>query len=98
MVTLSPAQRRLSHRRTGTLKLAHGQVQTPAFVPLATRGVVKTATAEEVAAVGYEMILGNTFHLFLAPGAELAEFLVRPEPLRVLCALCVPDPSHADHS
>ena len=56
--------------RSGTLHLAHGQVQTPAFVPLATRGVVKTLEAHEVAALGYEMILGNTFHLFLAPGPE----------------------------
>ncbi len=56
--------------RSGTLHLAHGQVQTPAFVPLATRGVVKTLEAHEVAALGYEMILGNTFHLFLAPGPK----------------------------
>ena len=57
--------------RTGTLQLAHGEVQTPAFVPLATRGAVKTLEAHEVAALGYELILGNTFHLFLAPGPEL---------------------------
>jgi queuine tRNA-ribosyltransferase len=56
--------------RTGTLHLAHGEVQTPAFVPLATRGVVKTLEAHEVAQLGYEMVLGNTFHLFLAPGPE----------------------------
>jgi queuine tRNA-ribosyltransferase len=46
-------------------------VQTPAFVPLATRGVVKGLEAHEVAALGYELILANTFHLMLAPGAEL---------------------------
>ncbi|HEV3388072.1 MAG TPA: tRNA guanosine(34) transglycosylase Tgt, partial [Solirubrobacteraceae bacterium] len=61
--------------RSGTLHLAHGEVQTPAFVPLATRGSVKTLTPEEVAALGYEMILGNTFHLLLAPGAELVRDL-----------------------
>jgi queuine tRNA-ribosyltransferase len=61
--------------RTGTLRLAHGEVRTPAFVPLATRGTVKTVEAHEVAALGYELILGNTFHLFLAPGAELIEQL-----------------------
>jgi queuine tRNA-ribosyltransferase len=61
--------------RTGTLHLAHGEVQTPAFVPLATRGVVKTLEAHEVAQLGYQMVLGNTFHLFLAPGAERVRLL-----------------------
>jgi queuine tRNA-ribosyltransferase len=60
-----------SRARTGTLRLAHGDVSTPAFVPLATRGAVKTLEPREVAALGYEMILGNTFHLFLSPGPEL---------------------------
>jgi queuine tRNA-ribosyltransferase len=57
--------------RTGTLQLAHGHVRTPAFVPLATKGTVKTLEPREVAALGYELILGNTFHLFLSPGPEL---------------------------
>ena len=57
--------------RTGTLNLAHGTVQTPAFVPLATRGAVKALEPRDVEALGYGMVLGNTFHLFLAPGAEL---------------------------
>jgi queuine tRNA-ribosyltransferase len=57
--------------RTGTLQLAHGEVSTPAFVPLATRGAVKTLEPRDVEALGYEMVLGNTFHLFLAPGHEL---------------------------
>lgn len=57
--------------RTGVLRLAHGEVRTPAFVPLATKGVVKGIEPYEVAALGYDMVLGNTFHLFLAPGHEL---------------------------
>jgi queuine tRNA-ribosyltransferase len=57
--------------RTGTLHLAHGDVQTPAFVPLATRGAVKTLEPRDIAGLGYELILGNTFHLFLTPGPEL---------------------------
>jgi queuine tRNA-ribosyltransferase len=57
--------------RTGTLHLAHGDVRTPAFVPLATRGAVRTLEPRDVEALGYEMVLGNTFHLFLSPGAEL---------------------------
>src|SRR5437763_5994795 len=59
--------------RTGTLHLAHGDVRTPAFVPLATRGAVKTLEPRELEALGYELILGNTFHLLLAPGPELVE-------------------------
>ena len=57
--------------RTGTLRLAHGEVRTPAFVPLATKAVVKTLEVREVGELGYDMVLGNTFHLFLAPGHEL---------------------------
>ena len=57
--------------RTGTLKLAHGEVRTPAFVPLATKAVVKTLEVREAAELGYDMVLGNTFHLFLTPGHEL---------------------------
>ena len=60
-----------SQARTGTLRLAHGDVQTPAFVPLATKAAVKTLEPVEVAALGYELIFANTFHLFLAPGPEL---------------------------
>ncbi len=60
-----------SRARTGTLQLAHGEVSTPAFVPLATRGAVKTLEPRDVEQLGYEMVLGNTFHLFLAPGPEL---------------------------
>jgi queuine tRNA-ribosyltransferase len=59
--------------RTGTLKLAHGEVQTPAFVPLATRGSVKMLEPRDVEQLGYEMVLGNTFHLFLSPGHELVD-------------------------
>jgi queuine tRNA-ribosyltransferase len=57
--------------RSGTLHLAHGDVSTPAFVPLATRGAVKALEPRDVAALGYGLILANTFHLFLAPGPEL---------------------------
>jgi len=70
------------------LHLAHGDVQTPAFVPLATRGAVKTLEPRDVEALGYELILGNTFHLFLAPGPELIsqmnglhEFMRWPRPI-----------------
>lgn len=61
--------------RTGTLHLAHGEVATPAFVPLATRGAVKALEPRDVAGLGYGLILANTFHLFLAPGPELVREL-----------------------
>jgi queuine tRNA-ribosyltransferase len=74
--------------RTGTLHLAHGEVRTPAFVPLATMGAVRTLEPRDVEALGYEMVLGNTFHLFLAPGHELVaelgglhEFMRWPGPI-----------------
>jgi queuine tRNA-ribosyltransferase len=59
--------------RAGRLHTAHGDVRTPAFVPLATKATVKGLLTAEVKALGYEMVLGNTFHLMLNPGAELIE-------------------------
>ena len=56
--------------RTGTLHTAHGDVATPAFVPLASTATVKTLTATEVAEIGYDLVLGNAFHLSIAPGHE----------------------------
>ncbi len=60
-----------SQARAGILHLAHGEVRTPAFVPLATKGTVKTLLPAEVAALGYDIVLGNTFHLMLEPGPEV---------------------------
>jgi queuine tRNA-ribosyltransferase len=54
---------------------AHGDVRTPAFVPLATKAVVKTLEVREAAELGFDMVLGNTFHLFLTPGHELIKQL-----------------------
>jgi queuine tRNA-ribosyltransferase len=56
--------------RAGVLVTNHGEVRTPAFVPLATSATVKTLHAAEVAQLGYDMVLGNTFHLFIRPGHE----------------------------
>lgn len=56
--------------RTGVLHTAHGPVHTPAFIPLATKGTVRGLEAREVAELGYEMVLGNTYHLFVSPGTE----------------------------
>jgi queuine tRNA-ribosyltransferase len=57
--------------RAGVLHTAHGPVRTPAFVPLASTATVKSLDAAEVAALGFDMVLGNTFHLFIKPGHEL---------------------------
>ena len=56
--------------RSGRLITSHGEVATPAFIPLATRGAVRTLDVGDVSEIGFELILGNTFHLFLSPGAE----------------------------
>ena len=56
--------------RAGVLRLAHGEVRTPAFVPLASNASVRGLAAGEVAALGFEMVLGNTFHLFIEPGHD----------------------------
>jgi queuine tRNA-ribosyltransferase len=67
------ARDRASRARAGVLCTAHGDVRTPAFTPLATKATVKGLLPEEVAALGYDMVLGNTFHLLLRPGPELIE-------------------------
>ena len=65
------ARDRGSRARAGLLHTAHGDIRTPAFVPLATKATVKGLLPGEVAALGYDMVLGNTFHLMLNPGHEL---------------------------
>ncbi|MFM9126904.1 MAG: tRNA-guanine transglycosylase, partial [Solirubrobacterales bacterium] len=60
-----------SRGRAGILTTAHGPVRTPAFVPLATKATVRGLVPAEVEEIGYDMVLGNTFHLHQAPGDEL---------------------------
>ena len=59
--------------RRGTLQTPHGPVETPAFIPLATKGSVRGMSSREVRALGYELVLGNTYHLLVAPGPERIE-------------------------
>jgi queuine tRNA-ribosyltransferase len=66
---------RAGRARAGVLHTTHGDVATPAFVPLASTATVKSLYASEVEAIGFEMVLGNTFHLFLRPGHERIERL-----------------------
>jgi queuine tRNA-ribosyltransferase len=56
--------------RAGTLLTAHGEVATPVFMPVGTAGTVKAMTADAVRETGARMVLGNTYHLMLRPGAE----------------------------
>ena len=57
--------------RTGTLCTAHGTINTPIFMPVGTVGTVKAVAPDDLAAIGAEIILGNTYHLYLRPGDEL---------------------------
>ena len=57
--------------RAGVLKTAHGEIKTPAFVPVATKATVKALTPEQVLDLGAEVILANTYHLYLQPGDKL---------------------------
>ncbi|MCH9744166.1 MAG: tRNA guanosine(34) transglycosylase Tgt [Gammaproteobacteria bacterium] len=59
--------------RRGQLQFNRGVVDTPAFMPVGTYGTVKAMTTEEVAATGAQIVLGNTFHLMLRPGAKIIE-------------------------
>jgi queuine tRNA-ribosyltransferase len=56
--------------RTGTITMARGEIRTPAFMPVGTAATVKAMRPEEVRASGADIILGNTYHLMLRPGAE----------------------------
>ena len=74
--------------RVGRIKTAHGPIRTPAFMPVGTAATVKAMTPEAVAATGSDIILANTYHLMLRPGAErierlggVREFMNWPGPL-----------------
>jgi len=59
--------------RRGQLHLAHGIVQTPVFMPVGTYGTVKAMSPAELTDIGFEMVLSNTFHLWLRPGLDVIE-------------------------
>jgi queuine tRNA-ribosyltransferase len=60
-----------STARRGLLELEHGRVDTPAFMPVGTYGTVKAMSPEELRGIGAQIVLGNTFHLWLRPGLEV---------------------------
>jgi queuine tRNA-ribosyltransferase len=67
----------ISHRdssskaRAGVLMTPHGPVETPVFMPVGTQGAVKTLEANDLATMGYQIMLSNTYHLFLRPGENI---------------------------
>ncbi|HIF22460.1 MAG TPA: tRNA-guanine transglycosylase, partial [Gemmatimonadetes bacterium] len=61
--------------RSGVFQTPHGDVRTPAFMPVGTVGTVKGLIMEEVEALGAGMVLANTYHLYLRPGHELVGHL-----------------------
>ena len=60
-----------SRARRGVLSLPHGTVQTPAFMPVGTNATVKSMTHRDLEDIGFQLILGNTYHLYLRPGVEV---------------------------
>jgi queuine tRNA-ribosyltransferase len=62
-----------SHARRGCLHTAHGDVQTPTFMPVGTRAAVKGVTVDRLHSLDAQVVLSNTYHLYLRPGAELVE-------------------------
>lgn len=65
------AKSRECNARRGEFETTHGFVQTPVFMPVGTQATVKTMTPEEIHEIGAEIILSNTYHLYLRPGADL---------------------------
>src|SRR5207248_2516686 len=69
------AQDNESKARRGSLTTAHGVIDTPAFMPVGTQGSVKAVTPRELHELDAQIILGNTYHLFVRPGLEVIRYL-----------------------
>lgn len=64
-----------SAARLGLIRTSHGQIQTPAFLPVATQATVKSLTPEDIQKIGFEAVLCNTYHLYLRPGHRIVKKL-----------------------
>ncbi|MBO7639993.1 MAG: tRNA-guanine transglycosylase, partial [Treponema sp.] len=62
-----------SNARTGTMHLPHGDVSTPVFMPVGTKGTVKAVSKDDLEEIGFEIILANTYHMYLRPGPEIVQ-------------------------
>ena len=67
--------------RAGVLTTAHGEIETPAFMPVGTKATVKTLHPAEVEALGAQILLGNTYHLHFRPGRRADRRARRPAPV-----------------
>ena len=74
-MTIFDIEARDGDARTGMLHTAHGELRTPAFMPVATQGSVKAVDPRDLRAMGAGMVLGNTYHLYLRPGVKVIERL-----------------------
>jgi queuine tRNA-ribosyltransferase len=64
-----------SYARSGTLRTPHGEITTPVFAPVGTQATVKTMAPRELSELGISLIVANTYHLYLRPGADIVERL-----------------------
>lgn len=64
-----------SNARLGIVRTAHGDIQTPAFLPVATQAAIKGLTPEDIKQIGFEALLANTYHLYLQPGHKIIKKL-----------------------
>jgi queuine tRNA-ribosyltransferase len=67
------AESRTTRARAGVIQTARGKVETPIFMPVGTQGTVKSLTPEELLSAGAQIILGNTYHLYLRPGCDVID-------------------------
>ena len=77
-----------SSARVGRLWTAHGVIETPVFMPVGTRGTVKTMTPADLESLGVQVVLGNTYHMLVRPGVDIVEhcgglhkFMAWPKPI-----------------
>jgi queuine tRNA-ribosyltransferase len=78
-------------RGAATISMPRGTIRTPAFMPVGTGGTVKAMYMDQVRDLGADIILGNTYHLMLRPGAERVARLGRPAPISRLALRSDPD-------
>src|ERR1041385_2294128 len=62
-----------SGARLGIIKTPHGEIETPSFTPVATRGTIRTLDLDEVAEIGSQVLICNTFHLHVEPGEKVVK-------------------------
>src|SRR5690625_788057 len=67
------ARLKTAHGRTGTIHTPHGDIQTPAYIPVGTKATVKAVLPEVVKDLGAQAVLSNAYHLYLQPGPQLLD-------------------------